>query len=243
MLERDVPDGERLEFRIAGVHALLVLLIELRETDGHLPAARAGSGDDDQGLLRLDVLVAAVALVREDERHVARVTGNRIVPVDFDAKGFEPLLISDRFVLAGKPGQDDRGHVEAVGTVGVDEAQSIHIVGDAEVSPLFVLFDVAGVDDHDDFRVVLQLGEHPQLTVRLEAGQYAHGMVIVKDLPAELEIQLAAGALDAFLDVGRLQFQIFFVVESDPGHKSLLFPLFSFFFNSISLPQTVFLCK
>ena len=165
------------------------------------------------------------------------------MPVDFDAEGLEALLVSDCLVLSGEPGQDDGGHVETVGPVGVDEAQGIHIVGDAEVSPLFVLFDVAGIDDHDDFRVVFQLGEHPQLTVRLKAGEYAHGMVVIEDLPAELEVQLAAGALDAFLDVGRLQFQIFVVVESDPGHKSLLFPLFSFFFNSISLPQIVFLCK
>ncbi len=215
MLQRDVPDGERLELRVTGVHSPLVLLVELRETDSHLSAAGAGGRDDDEGLLRLNVLVLAIAFIGEDERDIARVAGDRVMAIHLDAEGLEALLISDRLVLAGEPGQDDRGHVEAVGTVGVDEAQGIHVIGDAEVSALFVLLDVARVDDHDDFRVVLQLGEHPQFTVRLKAGQYAHGMVVVEDLAAELEVQLAAGALDALLDVGRLEFQIFVVVESD----------------------------
>ena len=215
VLQRDVPDGERLELRVTGVHSPLVLLVELRETDSHLSAAGAGGRDDDEGLLRLDVLVLAIAFIGEDERDIARVAGDRVMAIHLDAEGLEALLISDRLVLAGEPGQDDRGHVEAVGTVGVDEAQGIHVIGDAEVSALFVLLDVARVDDHDDFRVVLQLGEHPQFTVRFKAGQNAHGMVVVEDLAAELEVQLAAGALDALLDVGRLEFQIFVVVESD----------------------------
>ena len=43
VLERQVPDRERLIFGVARVHAALVLLIELAEAGRHLAGAGAGA--------------------------------------------------------------------------------------------------------------------------------------------------------------------------------------------------------
>ena len=48
VLQRERPYGEGLKFGIAGLDAALVLIVELREADGHLAAARTRSRDDDE---------------------------------------------------------------------------------------------------------------------------------------------------------------------------------------------------
>ncbi len=45
------------------------------------------------------------------------------------------------------------------------------------------------------------LGQHADLAVRLEAGQHPAGVEVVKELAAELQVQLAAELVDALLDV------------------------------------------
>ena len=82
-------------------------------------------------------------------------------------------------------------------------------------SPRSLLFSMSfGVDDDDDLHVVHQLLEHADLGVGLETGQHARGMVVVEQLAAELQVQLAAELVDAVADVLGLQRDVLVVVES-----------------------------
>ena len=72
MLERQVPDRESLELGVAGLHAAQVFVIELREADGHFAATRPRRSHDDERARGLDILVAAVALLRNDLLRVVR---------------------------------------------------------------------------------------------------------------------------------------------------------------------------
>ena len=92
VLEREVPDGEGLELRVAGADAALVLMVELAEAGGHFAAAGAWGGDDHEAAGSFYVVVAAEAVVGDDEGDVGGVVGDDVVAVDLDAEGFEPVL-------------------------------------------------------------------------------------------------------------------------------------------------------
>ena len=63
MVQRKIPDGERLVFGVAGVDAALVLVVELRQARGEFAGAGAGRGDYDERSGGLDVVVLAVSVV------------------------------------------------------------------------------------------------------------------------------------------------------------------------------------
>ena len=73
---------------------------------------------------------------------------------------------------------------------------------------------MVGVDGDDDFHIVHQTFQHAELGVRLKAGQHARGVVVVEELASEFQIEFAAELRDALSDVGGLQLDVFFVVES-----------------------------
>ena len=70
MLERQVPDGEGFEFRVARLHTVLMLVVELGEADCHFSAAGTGRGHDDEGAVGFYVIVSAVAVFADDERNI-----------------------------------------------------------------------------------------------------------------------------------------------------------------------------
>ena len=96
----------------------------------------------------------------------------------------------------------------------VAEPEHVHVVGDAQVGPHLALLDVCGTDDYHYFRAVAQLGQHPELAVRLETRENPACVVIVEELASEFEIKLVSELGDALLDVLGLDFQVFFVVET-----------------------------
>ena len=60
-------------------------------------------------------------------------------------------------------------------------------------SPRILFFSIsAGIDGNDDLHIVLELLEHPDLAVRRKARQHPGGVVIIEQLAAEFQIQLAA---------------------------------------------------
>ena len=208
-----VPDGEGLIFGVARLDAALVLMIELGEADGHLAAARTGRGDDDERAVRLDELVAAVALIADDAGDVVGIALDGIVAVDLQPERLELGLEDLGGGLAAEAGQDDAAHAEAEAAEGVDQPQRVGAVGDAQVAADLALLDVHGGDGHDDLDLVAQLHEHADLRVGMEAGQDPGGVVVVEELAAELQVELAAELADPGADVLGLHLQVFLVIE------------------------------
>ena len=64
-----------------------------------------------------------------------------------------------------------------------------------------VLFDVSRIDGNEDFGLVSHLKEHTKLAVRRKAGQDSGGMVVVKKLASEFQIQLISEFPNTLFDV------------------------------------------
>ena len=156
--------------------------------------------------------------------HVRRIPGDGIVAAAADPQRRQPVDEGIRRRLAGVLGDDHGAHIEPQPPEHVDEPQHVLIVADAQITTGLVLFDVSGTDGDDDLHVVPDGLQHPDLTVRLEARQHTGGVVVIKELAAELQIQLAAELAHALADVLGLQGQILFVVKSDL-HRNI--PLFT----------------
>ena len=188
MLQRQVPDGEGLELRVAGTDAPLVLVVELRQTGCHLAATRSGSGDDDERTRGLHIVVLAESLVAGDEFHIVRIAVDGVVDVALDAHSLQAVAELVGGMLAVVVGDDDRAHHEVAAHELVAQAEHILVVGDAEVGAHLVLLHVFRVHHDDDLYALAQLSEHAELRVGLEARQYARGVVVVEELSAELHV-------------------------------------------------------
>ena len=226
MFQRKAPHRECLELGIACLDTALVLVVELAETHGHLAAAGAGGGDDDQGAAGLDVVVLAETLVGVNQGHIGRIAVDCVVAVGLDAKPFEALAESNGAALAVIVGYHHRAHHESPVLELAAKAQDILVVGYAEVVADFVFLDVDRADYNDDFCLVAQLLEHPQLAVGLESGQNAAGMVVVEKFSSELKVELVSELGYALLDVFGLNFEIFLVIKT-VFHNGL--QIYSFF--------------
>ena len=200
MVERQVPDGERLELGVARAHTATVLLVELGEAGGHLARPRAGCRDDHDGALGLDVLVLAVALVADDAVDVVRVALDGIVQVAADAERVEALAerVGSRLVAVLRDAH--AAYEEAEPLEHVHEAQQVVVVGDSQIAAHLGMLDVVRVDDEDDFDLVDEALQHAQLRVGFEAGKNARCMVVVEQLAAELQVELAAELVHAIAD-------------------------------------------
>ena len=83
-------------------------------------------------------------------------------------------------------GNHNAAHVELHSPKHVDEPEDVLLIGDAQIPPDLVFLNVAGADRHDNLHILPQLLEHADFAVRLEAGQDPGGVVVVKELAAEL---------------------------------------------------------
>ena len=232
MVEGEVPDGEGLELGITGLHAPLVLVEKLGEAHGHLAAAGTGGGDHHQGTGGFHIVVFAVSFVADDEGNIIGVSRNGIVAVDFDAQCLQTALEGVGGGLTGVLGHHHAAHIEALAAECVDEAEHVHVIGDAQVAANLVLLNIGSADGNHDLSAVPQLAQHTDLAVGGEAGQYPGGVVVIKELAAKLQIELAAKLGNALLDMGGLHLQILVVIKSDSVHGQTA-PL-CLFFNSAS---------
>ena len=198
--ERQVPHGERLELRIAGFDAALVLVIDLREAGRELAGARAGRRHHNERARGLDELVPAIALVGDDEVDVVGIAVDGIVQLAGDAEGIETTTEGIGGRLAGILRDNHARDGKALAAEQINEAQRVLVIGDAEVSPRLVLLDVVGVDRDDDLGLGREALEHAELGIGLEAGKHAARVVVVEQLAAKLEVELAAKLVDALAD-------------------------------------------
>ena len=220
VLEREVPYREGFKLGVARLDATLLIVVELRQAGCHFSASGTGSGDDHKRFCGFDVIVFAVTVVADNLLYIGGVSLNGIVAVDLDAEVLQPLDKGIRRRLFGVMGDDDAADVNADRSKGVDQAEGIHVVGDAEVAPDLVLFNGDCRHHHNDLGIFLHAEKHFDFGVRAESGQYPGGVVIVKELSSELQIKLAAKAGNALLNLLGLQSDILIVIKADGVHKN-----------------------
>ena len=160
------------------------------------------------------------------------------MPVAADPQLFQPVKESVRRILSAVTGQHHAAHIQPHVPENINQAEDVLIIGDTQISPHFILLNVPGVDGDDDLHIILQLLKHPDLAVRFKARQYPGGMIVVKQLPAEFQIQLPAELVDPLFDLFRLRSEIFLIVKPNGSHDER--PL-SFVFKHInkSIAQAV----
>ena len=219
MGEGKVPNGESLEFGIAGLHSALVFLIKLAQAHGHLAAAGAGGRHHHQGLGSNHIVILAKTLVRVYQSHIVGISFNGMVIIDGNAHVLQALAIGLCTGLSVEVGDYHGIHAQVPGHEFVPQTEHVHVVGDAQVAPYLVFLYVYGADDDNNLQVFLELEEHLHLAVRMESRKDTAGVIVVKQLSAKLHVQFIAELGDALLDVLRLNLKILFVVEP-VFHKS-----------------------
>jgi len=219
MLQGQIPDREGLEFGIAGLDAALLFLVQLREADRQLAAAGARRRDDDQRPWRLQVFILAVSFVGYDEGGVGRIAGDRIVERRADTEFGQLLAEGHGRRLLGILRDDHIGDQQAAVAEGVDQAGDILVIGDAEIAADLGFFDIIRIDGNDDLGHVLELLEHADFAVRLEARQDTGGMEVIEQLAAELQIELVVKLADALGDFLRLHGHVTVIVKCDLVHR------------------------
>ena len=204
VLERQVPNGEGLELRIARRNAVFVLVVELGEAGGHLAAAGSGRSDDDERVRGLDVVVPPEALVADDVGNIRGIARDGVVTVVLHAERIEALQKGIGGGLAGILRDHDAADIQPQRAESVHQTQAVVVVADTEVTAQLVLFNVVRADRDHDLHIVAQLLEHADLAVGLKTGQHTRGMKVVKELAAELQIQFPAEERDALANMLRL---------------------------------------
>ena len=214
VLQGQVPHGERLELGVAGVDAALMLVVQLREAHGELAGAGAGGRDDNEGLRGLDVLVLSEAVAGHDEVHVRGVARDGVVAVHRDAHLLKARLVGLGLRLPREARDHHAADGEAHAAEHVHQAQDVVAVADADVAAALALLDVVRVQGEHDLRIVCQLPEHARLRVWLEAREDTARVVVVEQLAAELQVELAAELRDALADARRLRVDVLLVVKA-----------------------------
>jgi len=135
------------------------------------------------------------------------------VRVNEHSASFEFCLKGGRGGLARETGDDNCPHEKPPAAKVIDELQRVGIVGDPEVGPHLLAFDVAGINAEDDFDLVTELLQQTHLHVGVETRQDARRVKVEQELAPELQIELVVETLDPFQDSGRLFRKILVVVE------------------------------
>ena len=94
--------------------------------------------------------------------------------------------------LAGILGDNNGTGEEPHFAESFDETEDLGIIGKPGIHADFIPFDGRGADDKHNFRLILQLAEHFKFTVRFKTGKDTGGVIIVKKLTSELQVQLVA---------------------------------------------------
>ena len=108
--------------------------------------------------------------------------------VNFDVFLFQFGFKLFRTALAGVVGDDNASHIQAPVQEFIPEAEHIHIIGDAQISPDFIFLNIHGADGDDDFCIIGKLHQHLQLCVRCKTGKHPGSVIIVKKFSTELQV-------------------------------------------------------
>ena len=218
MIQRQIPHGEGFKFGITRLDAPLMLMVQLAQAGGQFAAAGAWCGNHHQFPGGLDVVILAEAVLADNEACIVGITGDIIMVVDLHTQLFQPGTESLGCQLSIVAGQHHTGYIQTEIPENADQPDHIPVVGNAQVTPDLIFLNIVGVDGDDHLHLLLQCQQHLQLAVRLEAGQYPGGMIVVIQLTAEFQIQLAAELGNAVSDMLRLGLNIQVVIVTDCLH-------------------------
>ena len=122
-------------------------------------------------------------------------------------------------------GQHHRAHVKAVAAEGVNQAEHVLIVGNAQVAADLILLDIACVDGDNDFGLVLDLFQHADFTVGCEARQHAGCVMVIEQFSAKFQVKLSAKLRNAFRNLFGLGLQVRFVIKTNFEHLFFAYQL------------------
>jgi len=214
MRKGQIPNREGLKLGIAGGGTVLMLVIQLREASGELARTGAGCRHDDERTGGLDKLVLAIAVVGHDQIDIVRIPLDGIVQLGGNTERVQAVAEHIGSGLAGVLGDDHGRDGKAVAAEQVNQAQHILVIGNAKVTASLVFLDVVRVDRDDNLDIVGDALEHAELAVRFKTRQHAARMIVIKQLAAKLQIELATKLRDALLNMSSLQLDILRVVET-----------------------------
>ena len=104
-------------------------------------------------------------------------------------------------VLTGIVCDDNAADIQTLLQKFFSQPQHIHIIGDAQITPDFIFFNIGSTDDNHDFCIIGKLHQHFQLGVRRKARKNTGSVVIVKKLAAKFQIKLVPELADSFLNM------------------------------------------
>ena len=190
-----------------------MVVVELGEARRHLAAPRAGTGDDDKGLVGLDVAVDTVTLITHDQVHIRGVSLGVAMGEDPNIPSLQLVLEDKGCRLLVEPRDHNPQNIDPPCPEVIDQFQGIGVIGDAEIGPDLLSFDIPRIDTQKNVCLVFELPDETHLDVGVIPWQKTCGVVIIEELPSELEVQLVE-AVDPLEDFRGLFFDILLIVKS-----------------------------
>lgn len=122
VFKRQVPNGESLKLGITGFYSALVVVIELRNTCGHLSASRSGRGDHHKPARRFDVVVFAQPRLGDNSVYIVWIVGDGIMTVSFYSQFFLAFFRIFSPISARRTRQAYAADIQSHFAEGVDES-------------------------------------------------------------------------------------------------------------------------
>ena len=155
MFQRQVPHRESLELGVSSTDATLVLIIELRETGGHLTAARTRGRHDDEWTRSFHILVFAETFIGGNQFHIVGIAVDRVVDIRLDTLALQTMTELIGSMLTRVVRNHNTAHHEVTSHKLIAQTQYILIIGDTEVCTNLVLLDIVCIDHNHNLNAVM----------------------------------------------------------------------------------------
>ena len=110
------------------------------------PAPRAGTGNDYQGFFRFNIFIGAITLIADDQVDIRWISFGILMSIYLYSSAFQFVFKLDGRRLILKTGNHHSQHIDSPPSYIVDEFEGIGIIGNAEISPDFFPFNIAGIN-------------------------------------------------------------------------------------------------
>ena len=214
----NVPNRKGFKLGISRLYTTLIFVIKLRKAYRHFSASRSGGCNNHQRTLCFNKIVLAEAVITYNKGYICRIILYRIVLINLNTERTKPFfkLIGSR--LSAVAGYNNTAHEKTYASKCINKAKGIHIVGYTKIPPALIGFNSIGINNNNNFGLVLKLKEHTNLTVGIKTRQNTGGMIIVEQLTPELHIQLAAETGNTLPYLFGLKLNIFVIIKPDFAH-------------------------